>query len=78
MRPQLWPAPPEVRIDETAIGLWPANGLIRPRRRRLRLADIDKTKQPTTFNNTRLLLGLITRELPAVDPATWLGKGRSC
>jgi hypothetical protein len=41
-----------------------------------RLTDIDKTKQPTTFNNTRLPMGLITPELPAVDPATWRSKGR--
>ena len=41
-----------------------------------RLTDIDKTKQPTTFNNTRLPMGLITPDLPAVEPATWRSKGR--
>ena len=35
-----------------------------------------KTKYPTTFNKRRLPMGLITPDLPAVDPATWQSKGR--
>ena len=76
MRAPLWPRLPEVHIDKTPIDSWRANGLIRPRRRRPRLTDIGKTKQPTTYNNTRFPMGLITPELPAVDPATWRSKGR--